>query len=234
MAWSPNVPSPALPSSVSIIAISGGKPVLDLYRFMAKKVDGYMLMHSRLIFAAANNDVVIPGVGSFYCRGIETFIITEMVEALVNIVCYNVIIRSRNNEVSTLISSIANFDLFISVLRVNYQTDRRKLVDMLINNETNVLYRDAKTVSYADDQALSDYIDTFNGSVLRELYMAIRFIVEYAAKNLAALIFNLYDEIGQHVEQLFLDLVLPPVIHPSSVFVNYRTYDIVVATSPAI
>jgi hypothetical protein len=105
---------------------------------------------------------------------------------------------------------------------------------MLINNETNVLYRDAKTVSYADDQALSDYIDTFNGSVLRELYMAIRFIVEYAAKNLAALIFNLYDEIGQHVEHLFLDLVLPPVIHPSSVFVNYRTYDIVVATSPAI
>lgn len=214
--------------NLSIVQVRGGRPVVNLVSLVDKKVHEYLLVNCKMIYSASTADVVVPNVGTFYSHGVGTFIVTELTEAIINVICYNVVIRSKNNEVPILVALANNSDLFISQLVVSYQADYQKLVDMLINNETQMYYRDARSGQYRDDGAVLDYVDLFSTNILTEIYALLKYILATAKQHLIMLIIEIEDQIGADVEQLFKCRRLADNLRTSSVFVNYKTYDIMI------
>lgn len=214
--------------NLSIVQIRGGRPIVNLVSLVDKKVHEYLLLNSKMIYSASTADVVVPNVGTFYSHGVGTFIVSELTEAVINTICYNIVIRSKNNEVPVLVATAGNPELFMSQLKISYQADYRKLVDMLMNNETQMYYRDAKTGQYIDDAAVLDYVDLFNINILTEIYSLLRYILVTAKHQLLVLMIEIEDQTGADIEQLFKCRRLIDNLRTSSVFINYRTYDIMI------
>lgn len=211
-----------------LVAVQASNITPRLLQFVDAKIHEYMVIDSSFIYGDGAIKVTPDTLG--YLCNLDTFLLSELREAIVNNICYNVIIRLKNKEIGTLIQSTQNIDIFLSVFMVGYSVDHNKLKDILLNNDnsTSFDYADCSPDTiWTNKELMMDYIDNFNTRVLREIYNLLKHIVKTSSSTLVAYIVELTDQLYDQIIKLFREQQINLNIRPISVFVSPVSYDLI-------
>lgn len=204
----------------------------ELLKFSHRKVNEYLTFFDSTLFKSiVMSHLELPGVARFHPNGVQKYVLEELIDGIANLTCYNIVVRSLTNELVTLFVMMNSMDTFCAGFTTDYNVDQKKLIEMLISNESHETYTHVVNQARPNEDPLLEYVDSFNITMLRMLLGIFEYIITTSREEFMSIIMNIGTTVHSDISDCGNRGIISPMVRPYSVFVSKQTFDIIIVNS---